>query len=297
MTNQELLEQALYSGAIIHQPHALKAYLSASYLIDYLGNDSELRSHTAELIANDSIHVLPAYNEAVQAPPLQEFRIHQMLRRGVYPASYQATSQWHQNKGFQDIFVHFANEASLNNEYLSHNVTILLALNLVYQQLSTKQVPAFLNRFTEFVTSTFSDVNKANGNKEKVAVTDVLASCLTQFGFFGHNLITLAWLLRCKEQLSAPQYEAMLSNLYSQANSPLTDPEDNIDLSIWDRCETEANKEIFVKRINNLIYEHTLNLHQITLADALCLLQTKYPNKTAELAKVAQYQSLVLENL
>ncbi len=294
MTNQDLLEQALHSGAIIHQPHALKAYLSANYLIDYLGKENELRSHTAELMANDSIRVLPTYSQAVQAPPLQEFRIHRMLQRGIYPASYQAIFQWHQSKGFQDIFAHFADKASLSNEYLSHNVTILLAMNLAYQQLSTEQIPAFLNRFTEFVTSTFSEIFEIESKPNRVAVTDVLDSCLTQFGFFGHNLIALAWLLRCQDQLSTPQYEVMLSNLYTQANSPLEDPDDNIDLSIWERCELRSGKERFVEQVNRLIFDHTLNLHQITLADSLCFLQAEFPNKTGELSKVAQYQSVVL---
>lgn len=295
MTNQDLLEQALHSGAIIHQPHALKAYLSANYLTDRLGNGEAIFLHTSMLMKNDSIHVLPEYVESVQAPQLPEFRIHRMLQRGIYPASYQATFQWYQSKGFQGIFEHFANKASLNNEYLSHNVTILLAVNSVYSELSPDQVPTFLNRFTEFVTSTFSGANEVEVKKEKLVVSDVLVSCLEQFGFFGHNLITLAWLLRCKEHLSTTQYESMLSNLYLQANSPLEDPDDNIDLSIWERCELQQDRKMFIQQVNRLIFDYTSNLHQITLADALLFLESEFPSKTAELAKIAQYQCLILE--
>ena len=296
MTNQELLEQALHSGAIIHQPHALKAYLSANYLAECLGKGDAILSHTSKLMVNDSIHVLPIYVESVQAPQLPESRIHRMLERGIYPASYQAIFQWYQRKGFQDIFVYFSNKASLNNEYLSHNVTILLAMNSVCKRLSESQIPTFLNRFTEFVTSTFSNANENQPKQVKVAVTDVLASCIEQFGFFGHNLITLAWLLRCKEELSDPQYEAMLSNLYLQANSPLEDPDDTTDLSIWAQCESQPSREAFVLRVDNLIFDYTSNLHQITLADALCFLQTEFPDKTEELSKILQYQCLVLKN-
>lgn len=295
MNNSELLEQALHSGAIIHQPHALKAFLSANYLVEHFGEDDNLFSHTSNLMANNSVSVLPTYTESVQAPNLQEFRIHRVLKRGIYPVAYQATVQWHKNQGFQDIFNYFVTKAASTQEYLSHNVTILLAMNRVYGQLSVKQIPAFLNRFTEFVTATFSNVVNEESTVTKVSVMDVLSSCIEQFGFFGHNLITLAWLLRCKDQLSVSQYEAMLSNLYIQANSPLEDLEDDIDLAIWEQCEEKLGSESFELQVKSLIFDYTSNLHQITLADALCLLQAEFPQYTAEFNKIAQYQCLALE--
>ncbi|CAM3257910.1 hypothetical protein [Vibrio neptunius] len=297
MNNSELLEQALHSGAIIHQPHALKAFLSANYLAERFGENNKLFSHTSILMGNDSVSVHPTYEESVQAPALQDFRIQRILNSGIYPVAYQATFQWHQNKGFEEIFRHFATKAASANEYLSHNVTILLAMNSVYRHLSEHQIPAFLNRFTEFVTSTFSNIDKVKSTPApvKTSLSDVLSSCIEQFGFFGHNLITLAWLLRCKEQLSTPQYEAMLSNLYVQANSPLEDPEDEIDQVMWEQCKAESGRESFESRINSLIFDYTSNLHQITFADALCLLQSEFPQYTADLNKIAQYQCLVLE--
>ncbi|MEZ8226639.1 hypothetical protein [Vibrio splendidus] len=296
MTNSELLEQALHSGAIIHQPHALKAFLSVNYLAERFGEEHKLLSHTSHMMVKDSVSVLPIYTESVQAPHLQDFRIHRMLDRGIYPAAYQATFQWYKNKGFKDIFSYYASKAASRNEYLSHNVTILLAMNKIYGRLSMEQVPPFLNRFTEFVTATFSNMGKEKYTVTKVSVADVLSSCIAQFGFFGHNLITLAWLLRCREQLSLSQYEAMLSNLYIQANSPLEDPEDNIDQSIWDKCEEKLGVESFDLQVKSLIFDYKSNLHQITFADALCVLQAEFPKYTAELNKIAQYQCFVLES-
>lgn len=295
MNNSELLEQALHSGAIIHQPHALKAFLSANYLADRFGEKCKLFSHTSKLMTNDSVTVKPTYTESIQAKPLEEFRIHRVLHRGIYPLAYEAISQWHQNKGFDDIFRHFAIKAASTNEYLSHNVTILLAMNSIYGQLQEQQTPTFLNRFTEFVTSTFSSAEKSIPTLEKVSVEDVLSSCIQQFGFFGHNLITLAWLLRCKEQVSAPLYEMMLSNLYIQTKNPVEDPEDEIDLAIWEQCKADSGIESFELQINSLIFDFTSNLHQITFADALCALQAEFPQHTAEFAQISKYQCLVLE--
>ncbi|MDA0149562.1 hypothetical protein [Vibrio sp. LaRot3] len=295
MENSELLEQALHSGAVIHQPHALKAVLSANYLAERFGESCKIFSHTSMLMANDSVVAPPIYAESIQAPEFQEFRIHRILNSGVYPAAYQASLQWHNKKGFQDVFNHYATKAASVKESLSHNVTILLAMNSVYEQLNEQQIPTFLNRFTEFVTSTFSNVGNDKLGSVKINVADVLSSCIKQFDFFGHNLITLAWLLRCKDELSSLQYEAMLSNLYVQANSPVEDPDDNIDLANWEQCKTESGLEYFESQVNRLIFGYTSNLHQITLADALCLLQAEFPQHTEDFSKIAQYQSLMLE--
>ncbi len=221
MTSDQLLEKALYSSASIHQPHSLKAYLATNHLNAYFAKSDNVWLKTSELIDQTEIEVLGEYSATLQAPKFTDFRIQRILDNGVYPAAYAALKQWNENKGFQDIFAHYVSQASQTSEYLSHNVTILLALKRVYSGLEPSQVPVFLNRFTEFVTSTRSDGDRSTDISEVVELNRVLQACLKQFGFFGHNLITLTWILRCKEELSKEQYDAMLFNLYRQANSPI----------------------------------------------------------------------------
>ncbi|MGI9874920.1 hypothetical protein ACKVMW_04940 [Vibrio chagasii] len=295
MTSDQLLEKALYSSASIHQPHSLKAYLSANYLNGYFVKSDNVWLKTSELINQTEIEVLGEYSATVQASKFSEFRIHRILENGVYPAAYAALMQWHENQGFQDIFSHYVSQASKTNEYLSHNVTILLALNRVYRELEPSQVPAFLNRFTEFVTSTRSDDDRSTDTSEVVDLDKVLQACFKQFGFFGHNLITLTWILRCKEELSKEQYDSMLSNLYRQTNSPLEDPDDEIDQAILAQCQRSDNSDEFYDNVHRLVFGYTSNLHQITLADALCFLHERFPEHTAELKCVAEYQCRLLE--
>ncbi|MEZ8384671.1 hypothetical protein AB6C98_13450, partial [Vibrio splendidus] len=197
MTSDQLLEKALYSSASIHQPHSLKAYLAANHLHNYFGITDNVWLKTSELIDQTEIEVLGEYSATLQAPKFSDFRIQRILDNGVYPAAYAALMQWHENKGFQDIFAHYVSQASQTREYLSHHVTILLALNRAYRELEPSQVPAFLNRFTEFVTSTRSDGDRSSDKSEVVELNSVLQACLKQFGFFGHNLITLTWIMRC----------------------------------------------------------------------------------------------------
>ncbi len=295
MTSDQLLEKALYSSASIHQPHSLKAYLASNHLNDYFGTTDNVWLKTSELIDQTEIEVLGEYSATLQSPKFTDFRIHRILDNGVYPAAYAALTQWHENKGFQDIFAHYVSQASQTSEYLSHNVTILLALNRVYRELEPSQVPVFLNRFTEFVTSTRSDGDRSTDTSEVVDLDKVLQACLKQFGFFGHNLITLAWIMRCKEELSKEQYDSMLSNLYRQANSPLEDPDDEIVQAILAQCQSSDNSDELYDNVHRLVFGYTSNLHQITLADALCFLHERFPEHAAELKCVAEYQCRLLE--
>ncbi|OEF20594.1 hypothetical protein A145_02515 [Vibrio splendidus 5S-101] len=295
MTSDQLLEKALYSSASIHQPHSLKAYLASNHLNDYFAKTDNVWLKTSELIDQTEIEVLGEYSATLQAPKFTDFRIQRILDNGVYPAAYTALTQWHESKGFQDIFSHYVAQASQTSEYLSHNVTILLALNRVYSELEPSQVPAFLNRFTEFVTSTRSDGDRSTDISEVVDLNGVLQACLKQFGFFGHNLITLTWIMRCKEELSKEQYESMISNLYQQANSPLEDPDDEIDQAILAQCQSLDNSDELYDNVHRLVFGYTSNLHQITLADALCFLHERFPELTAELKRIAEYQCRLLE--
>ncbi|MFA0310603.1 hypothetical protein BH581_22940 [Vibrio splendidus] len=277
MTSNQLLEKALYSSASTHQPHSLKAYLASNHLNNYFAKTDNVWLKTSELIDQTEIEVLGEYSATLQAPKFSDFRIHRILNNGVYPAAYAALMQWYENKGFQDIFSHYVSQASQTSEYLSHNVTILLALNRVYRELEPSQVPAFLNRFTEFVTSTRSGGDRSPDTRKVLELNSVLQACFKQFGFVGHNLITLTWIMRCKEELSKEQYDAMLSSLYRQANSPLEDPDDEIDQAILAQCQSSDNSNELYDNVHRLVFGYTLNLHQITLADALCFLHERFP--------------------
>jgi hypothetical protein len=302
MTSRELLERAVYSSAVIHQPHALKAYLSAHFLAKHLGQPEALWQQTGKLIAKDGLQVSTVLTDSVQHVVFSDMRRLRILARGIYPAAYQAVSQWHAECSFNDIFEFYIAKAARKSEYLSHNVTILLALNEVYNILPPEWVPAFLNRVTEFVTATFPhEEMKESGETittaHPVVLVNVLHACLQQPGFFGHNLITLAWIIRCKTSLSDAQYDAMLGNLHLQAVSPLEDPEDELDLNLWSSCATHHDPDGFIEHIRPLVFNGSVNLHQITLADALCCLQQQYPEHTAELIRVAEYQTRKCDEL
>lgn len=87
----------------------------------------------------------------------------------------------------------------------------------------------------------------------------------------------------------------MLSNLYVQANSPLEDPDDEINMNLWEQCQNSHGSEAFVNSTKALVYNYTSNLHQVTLADALCFLQSMFSEQTDELSRIAEYHCRLLE--
>nr|WP_241904178.1 hypothetical protein [Vibrio lentus]PMI56557.1 hypothetical protein BCU43_15160 [Vibrio lentus] len=87
----------------------------------------------------------------------------------------------------------------------------------------------------------------------------------------------------------------MISNLYQQANSPLEYPDDEIDHAILAQCQSSDNSNEFYDNVDRLVFGYTSNQHPITLADALCFFHERFPEHTAELKCVAEYQCRMLE--
>lgn len=298
MTENELLDQALFSCASIHQPHALKAFLAAqnlSHLMNtcQMGNQAEIWHKTYRLIVQSEIEVKGGFTQYVMAPEFSEFRIHKVLSLGIYPTAYQAMFQWHQNKGFDDIFSHYINLAASHNEYLSHNVTILLAFKHLYPQLDASQIAPFLDRLTEFITATFADKKVAvldNTSHNLVHdFTNVLEACLKQPSFFGHNLITLAWIKRSKAELTQVQLTHLCANLFHQATTSLEDPDDELDQRHFALSQGSENESVFKQTIKAMVFDSCNNLHQVTLADALSYLYQQFPQESARISRIADY--------
>jgi hypothetical protein len=297
VTESELLEKALYSSATIHQPHALKAYLAARNLYGLFGQTDELWLQVSKLISKSELQVSCSYTDSMVAPKFSDLRISRILNGGIYPAAYQALAQWHCNMGFDDIFRHYIALAAGKNEYLSHNVTILLAFNSLYGELTNDQINPFLNRVTEFVTSTFRSSSQAVQTEpySSHSFRQLIEASLNQPSFFGHNLITLAWIMRCRDMLTDDQLTAISHHLYIQATSPLDDPEDAIDQKIFALCNSTADIESFRENIRALTFDVCHNLHQVTLADALCFLQKQFPEHIDSLGRIAEYSLRILK--
>lgn len=299
MTETTLLDNALQRCATIHQPHALKAFLAAQNLSTLFSNLSkstlnekgDVWQQTASLIEKSEIQVEGNLAPRVLAQEFSEFRIKKVLSLGIYPAAYQAVFQWYKAKGFADIFEYYLSLAATHNEYLSHNVTILLAFKRLYPQLKEAQVTPFLDRLTEFITASFHDkvASSILENQPVYCFETVLEACLKQPSFFGHNLITLAWIMRAKAQISDAVMSSLTQNLYLQAIQPLDDPNDAMDETLFALTRTDDNKEQFYQHLKSMVFDPCHNLHQVTLADALYYLYQQFPQEGGRISGMADY--------
>lgn len=295
MTEKELLNKVLRYSATIQQPHAIKSYLAAKNLYCFYQNDT-IWNQVDQLIAKSEIYNQYTFSQIIQAPKFSKNRIEAILNKGIYPAAYSALLQWYQMFGFESIFKNYVEKAAVYNEYLSHQITILLAFDSVFKQLDEQQVYPFIDRLTEFLTSTFGCYARQKSLKYKtqqISNKTLLQECLSQPNFFGHNLIALAWLIRYEETLSIELLNHLKYNLHLQATTPLEDPEDGINQKIFSTC-SEGDLDQFIKNLNQLIFSVCKNLHQVTLADALLYLQQRFPEFTTQLNRFAEYQVKLL---
>lgn len=287
----ELLEQALFSSATIHQPHALKSYLAAQYLYDELQDDA-LWAQTATLIQYSEFkhhHLFDVTQSNIQFSAQRRKNI---LRRGVYPASYLVLWQWYKQDGFENIVDYYLKQAAQQNQYLSHDVTLLLAFSELYPRLDVQHIPAFMQRVTEFITVSFKQEYQETMPDAVDHIEDekLLQDCLQQPSFFGHNLITLAWFLRAEAERPTFLIQKLKHNLYVQATTPLEDTEDELDVALFEQCQ-DVGVKTFLALLHELIFQYAHNLHQITLADALLYLAQRYPHKISEFQQFVLYQT------
>ncbi|MFM2483483.1 hypothetical protein [Celerinatantimonas yamalensis] len=296
MTKNKTLNQALFCSAIIHQPHALKAFLAAENLSQSIVLTDDIWVQTSKLVSDGSVQVSGLLSDLVEVPKLSDIRIRRTLERGIYPLAYNALLQWHDDKGFNNIFNNYLKISASHQEYLSHNVTILLAFNALYPRLNELQRKPFIERVTEFITSTFGSKSADLVlNHKRFTFKDLFDVSIQQPGFFGHNLITLAWIMRSHSMIEKKLLIALNYNLYVQSTSSLEDPDDGVDIEIFNKSVGFESKEYFVKKINSLIFDTRSNLHQITLADALGYLWEQFPEDRESISRLADYYRRTLE--
>ena len=295
MTQNEVLVDALHRTALIHQPHALKAYLAMKNLTCRFPTFGDQEwSQCKNLISITEVEVSTVFSSSIEYKELSDERIRRILLRGLLPIGYVAVKQWYERVGIDSIFEHYINLTVENNEYLSHNISILLSLKEAFQELSSDQIPLFLDRFVEYVSSTFRETistTRTSDNLLSIDINEVLTSSLKQPGFFGHNLITLSWLLRSKKSLESKIYNQLITHLFEQSKWELDDPDDRVNYSFLSECASVATEKEFEKLIYSLIHGQNKNLHQVTLADSLAHLWDMFPEQRSAISQLATYYS------
>lgn len=276
MNSHQILTDALSRAAVIHQAHSLKAYLSAKILESKLDSFGEKGWYqTQALIANGELAVSGLFTPSIQLKEFNWVRIDGILQRGIFPASYVAMHTWIAHEGIERVFAYYEQQAIQGNEYLLHTVSMLLSYKALWPELSDEQKPYFIERFTEFVTSTYYNKNhisyplKAGVTMGPISIEYAFDCAITAPGFWGHNLICLSWLLQSQTDNSPEFNQAVLGFIVEQSYWQFTDDGDILDKARFEQIEARADKSEFYTSVQGLLYDSVRNIHQVTLAAAL----------------------------
>ncbi|WP_299492671.1 hypothetical protein [uncultured Shewanella sp.] len=281
------LDNALQRIAIIHQQHSLKCYLSLYELQEHFSwPEKDWRQVVSIIDIEEPLFLEKTLGQDTNINVVVRRR-HWILKHGLYPYAYFIMQQWIEEEGFQAVFHYYLTECVKNNLYLSHHLSILLSFNQAHSLVNNpQQTYRFTERFCEFVTSTFYGNNQQQYslspsfipllNAEGYPELDtVLNACLTQPGFWGHNLITLSWVIKNKAVLTETQYHQCLLNLYNQCHWVFTEDCDAPNITTLNKMDLSDGKRTPLEyACRQLLLKQKNNLHQITLTAAIVYLFT-----------------------
>lgn len=273
------MDDVLTRIAAIHQQHALKCYLAIESLKAQFDWPEKNWQKIHKLIEIEE----PSFDLAILKPGSMPFdpvarRRHWILAHAIYPYAYFIMQDWFNQSDTNEIFSYYFEQCTQKNEYLSHNVSVLIAFKQAWQLINTEnQKLRFIERFCEFVTATFYGNNHlsypvADDYHKPVNINaqTVLKNALQQPGFWGHNLIALASILRVEGQIPVATFQHLLINLDEQCHWRFEDNADKPEISYYEpNSETEQTLE---SACFKLLTGFELNLHQITLAESICYL-------------------------
>ncbi|MGS0683033.1 hypothetical protein ACVBIL_17975 [Shewanella sp. 125m-7] len=273
------MDEVLTIIAAIHQQHSLKCYLAIKSLkaqFDWSANDWLKIEKLIELEE-------PAFDLAIlQADSMPfkpiERRRHWILAHAIYPYAYFTMQDWFQQSDVEEIFGYYFEQCAEQNEYLTHNVSVLIAFKQAWPLICTEnQKLRFIERFCEFVTATFYGNNHQSYplcddyiKPTNIDAQLVLTSALKQPGFWGHNLIALASILRIKTEIPETIFKQLLANLHEQCHWVFEDISDKPLITF--SSDKRVSKHTLESACFTLLTCTQRNLHQITLADSACYL-------------------------
>ncbi|EAS66285.1 hypothetical protein L4D04_21620 [Photobacterium angustum] len=273
------MDEVLIRIAAIHQQHALKCYLAIKSLKKQFVWPETDWIKIEDLIASEE----PSLDFAILKPDSIPFepvtrRRHWILAHSIYPYAYFTMQDWFQKNDAKEIFDYYFEQCAEQNEYLTHNVSVLVAFVQAWSLIRTEnQRLRFIERFCEFVTATFY----GNNHQSYPICEDyhkptcfhpqtLLESILKQPGFWGHNLIAFASILRIEHQIPEGTFRQLLANLDAQCHWKFEDDADKPQISFTDSNQISSHR--LASACHILLTGSNRNLHQITLAESICYL-------------------------
>ena len=294
---QDVIPYALRSVPYILQSHVFKAYCALENLYVHRPNlPQSVWVYCTSLIQNDEPKVtgliaanLLDIDEIVDETSGRDFGPDWILARGLMPLSYWAMHKKVKEFGFSKIFQNYLEQTLDHPILLGHEISVLAGNWQFYTQViaqgsSSEDEALFLQRFTEFVTTTFAHNNDTFFDHPQIdqvpSAKEILKEALHNPGFFGHNILACVWAERIKDLLNPEQYQKMLYNLTVLVRWHEFGKPPNI-LQVMPCSWTDADLD---EALATFFHQGPKNIHQITLAEVLVSTWIHFPEYRDEVA-------------
>ncbi len=255
--------------ASIHHSHGIKAALAVRHLHDRFPAWTE--AFWQDALARARWHEEPVVDRAmaVSGKGITPARARVLMARSVVPLAYTAIRSWAAECGAGDIVRCYVDQAAADPGYLGHRLSILLALGEAWPiYRDSEQRDLYLDRLTEFILACrFTAVRVSAAPSTTAGWEEACNAALSHPGFFGHNLICLAWIGRHRESLSETQLRSSLGWVVAATQASYPDAEDNV--TITPEPGHEFAESSLEAGLQELLLRGERNIHLLTLADAI----------------------------
>ncbi len=288
---EALIPFALHSIPYILQTHVFKAYCALENLHAQKPHlPDTIWDYCADLIQNDEPKVdgiiapkLLELEEIVDPTSGRDFGPDFILGRGLMPLAYWAMHKKVEEIGFDAVFQRYLEKALEHPRFLGHEISVLAGnwqfyTDVIADNPHPEQVALFLQRFAEFVTTTFAQGNATVFDHPTIDEVppdpEILKEALHHPGFFGHHVLAFVWAQRIRSIMTDEQYETARYNLtvlnrwHQFGRAPIRLEPLSVD---WD-------EQVLDEHLTTYFLDGPTNIHQITLAEALLWVWNEYPD-------------------
>ena len=287
---QALIPYTLRSIPYILQSHVFKAYCALESLyVQKPHLPQSVWEYCIDLIQNDEPKVkgliapsLLEIQEISDSTSGRDFGPDWILGKGLMPLSYWAMHKKVLELGFPQVFQQYLEKALDHPIFLGHEISVLAGnwhfyTDIIASTSSSEDHALFLQRFTEFITCTFSHNNDTVFEHPQIdhvpTAKDIIREALENPNFFGHNILACMWAQRLKMLLSPEQYQKMLYNLTVLVRwHEFGDPPNLLQLRTENWNESDLDQALIA-----FFHNGPKNIHQITLAEVLVSIWNEYP--------------------
>jgi hypothetical protein len=269
MTMEPVLARAAGIVAEIHHSHGIKAALAVRHLHDRF--PAWTQAFWQDALTRARWYEEPVVDRAVavSGKTITPARARVLMERSVVPLVYTAIRSWAAECGAGDIVRFYIEQAAADPGYLGHRLSILLALGEawpIYRDSEHRDL--YLDRLTEFILACrFTAENVSGVPSTSAGWDEACNAALIHPGFFGHNLICLAWIGRHRKSLSETQLRSSLGWVVTATQASYPDAEDNV--TIAPEPGQEFAEPALDAGLQELLLRGKSNIHLLTLADAI----------------------------